>query len=330
MKWNGSKSIFTKLNLKKAYSDKTGNSADINLLLAVMLNKAGISAYPVILSTRENGLLAPAHASISDCDYVIVQAKVDEKPILLDATEPNLQTGIIPLRCLNGEGHLINKDTSEPVQLLNPKSVINTMVELLMKDGKVTGRIKNRLTGLSAYNFRELAKKAGGKKEYFDKIKNSSTELDYLGYQYNNLDSLNQPMNIEYQIALKDVQNGDAGIIYIDPIIDSQKNNPFTSPTREYPVDFGQSTSVIYNLQLTIPEGYSVEELPKSKSMVLPEMGGKFQYQVTQAGNKIMLNLRFSIDKTLFIPSEYENLKEFFNLVINKESEQIVLKKTTI
>ena len=70
---------------------KIGNAADINLLLVAMLNKAGIEANPVILSTRENGFIAMAHPSLSDCNYVVARAVVDGKQILLDATEPNLQ-----------------------------------------------------------------------------------------------------------------------------------------------------------------------------------------------------------------------------------------------
>jgi len=331
MKWDGHKTLYTDKSLKKAYSDKTGSSAEINLLLVAMLNKAGISANPVVLSTRNNGMLNPSHASISNCNYVIVQAIVNDKPVLLDATEPNLQSGIIPFRCLNGEGHLIKNEESQPVNLSNPRSVENTAVQIEIKDGKLTGSVDKRVYGLGAADFREGVKSAGGSKEYFDKIKNSATDLNYTDYQYNNLDSLNLPVQVVYKITLKEGQDGDAGIIYIDPVlIGRQKNNPFTAPTREYPVDFGVAYSEAYNMQLTIPEGYKVEELPKSKLLALPEGGGKFQYSVSQVENKIVLNFRLSIDKALFIPAEYPNLKEFFNLVINKEAEQIILKKTTI
>jgi hypothetical protein len=285
----------------------------------------------VILSTRENGILNPAHASLSDCNYVIVQALVNGKSILLDATDPNLQAGLIPFRCLNGEGHLIKVEESQVIPLMNPQSVENTMVALEIKEGKMQGNITKKSSGLSASSFRESVKSAGGKKEYFDKLKNSSVDIDYLGYQYNNLDSLNQPVYISYTFALKEGQDGTGDIMYIDPILlDRIKNNPFTSPTRDYPVDFGQPFSQTYNIQFTVPDGYSVEELPKSKTMLLPEGGGKFQYQVAQAGKKIVINLRFSIDKATFLPSEYSNLKEFYNLVINKQAEQIILKKTTI
>ena len=138
-------------------------------------------------------------------------------------------------------------------------------------------------------------------------------------------------MKLEYKIAMKEGQNGDAAIIYIGPImIGRQKDNPFTSPTREYPVDFGEQFNETYSLQLTIPQGYEVEDLPKNISMAMEEKAGKFQYQITQVDNKILLNYYLSIDKVIFIPSEYLALKNFFNQVINKQAEQIVLKKTKI
>ncbi len=331
MKWDGYKSAFTSKSIKKAYTDKTGNSADINLLLTAMLNRAKISALPVVLSTRENGMLSFTHATISDCNYVIVKADINGKPMLLDATEPNLQTGCIPFRCLNGEGHLVGNELSESVPLSNPKSIENAMVRLEIKDGKMTGTIEKRLSGLSAFDFRESVKTAGGKQEQFDKLKNSSTELDYLEYKYNNLDSLNQPVSITYKIAMKEGQDGDAGIIYIDPVlVNRHKDNPFTSPTRVYPVDFGVPFTEGYNMQLTIPEGYKAEGLPESKSFVMEGKGAQFLYQISQVENKIVLNLRFSIDKTQYIPSEYQALKTFYDLVVNKQAEQIILKKVSL
>ncbi len=331
MKWDGYNTIYASRNLKKAYTDKTGNSADINLLLIAMLNKAGITAYPVVLSTRQNGMLSFSHATLSDCNYVIAQAIVDGKPILLDATEPRLQAGFIPFRCLNGEGHQINNAVSESVDLVNARSAETAIVQLEIKEGKMSGIFQERLSGLSAFDFREKVTTAGGKQEYFDKLKNSSAAFNYLSYQYTNLDSLNLAVYTEYKVTTKEEQEPDASILYIDPVlINRHTDNPFTSPTREYPVDFGVPFSEGYNLQLTIPDGYKVDEMPESTSLVLEGKAGQFLYQVSQMGNKIVLNLRFSIDKTQFIPAEYEALKNLYNLVINKEAEQIILKKITI
>ena len=331
VKWDGSKSAFTDKNLKKAYVDKSGNSASINLLLIAMLNKAGIKATPVVLSTRENGILSIAHATISDCNYVIAQAVVEGKPILLDATEPDIQAGTIPFRCLNGQGHLIGQEESEPVELRNNKTSESTTVSLKLKDGIFEGTISKRKTGLNAFDFRKSVTTAGGEKEKFEKIKNNSSDLDYLDHHYSNLDSLDLPIKIEYQIVLKEKPDTSAAIIYIDPIlIARQKENPFKSPDRKYPVDFGLPFIEYYNFELLIPEGYVVEELPQNKYLTLENKGGQFQYGVSQVGDKILVNFNFAINKPMFLPEEYLMLRSFYDLVINKEAEQIVLKKKTI
>ena len=331
MKWDGFKSVYAQKSLKKAYTDRTGNASDINLLLTLFLNKAGISANPVILSTRPNGILSVSHPSLSDCNYVVTRAVVGDKAVLLDATEANLPAGFLPFRCLNGEGHMIFDETSEVVPLNNLRSNENTIVKLEIKDGKISGNIVVRKTGLNAFNFREGVKAAGGKKEYFDKLKNSSTDIDYLEYQYNKLDSLNQPLQLDYKISLREGVENDKEVLYIDPVvIGRQKDNPFTIPTREYPVDFGVSFTENYNLQLTIPEGYTVDELPQAKSVNMPNKSGQFLYQISRLENKIILNYRISIDKSVFLPAEYQALKAFYNTVINKEAEQIILKKTIL
>jgi hypothetical protein len=83
-------------------------------------------------------------------------------------------------------------------------------------------------------------------------------------------------------------------------------------------------------MQLNIPEGYSVEELPKSLSIQLDEKGGTYSYQASQVGDKIVVNQRFTIDKALFLPADYEKLKAFYNALVNKQAEQIVLKNTKV
>jgi hypothetical protein len=328
IKWDGYKSDSPTKSLRKTFNDKNGNSAEVNLLLIAMLREAGFEATPVILSTRGNGIISPVHASISDCNYVIVSAVINGSPVLLDATEPNLPAGLIPYRCLNGQGWLIKKDNANEVELTNVKSGSITMASIELKDGKFSGNIISTESGLSAFDFREAVKDAGGQKEYFDKLKNKSTEIEYIDYSYNNLDSIYLPVQEKYQVTLQNDSDPDAEIIYFNPVIvDRITKNPFTAPTREYPVDYGITSTEIYQLNLIVPEGYKVEELPQSKSFALGEKGGTFIYKVVQNDRNISFSMRLNIDKTLFLPDEYKNLQEFYNIVVAKEAEQIVLKK---
>lgn len=327
IKWNGSTNWMPSKSLRKVYNEKTGNSADVNLLLLALLKEAGLDAAPVVLSTRENGLTSVVHPSTNDLNYVIVRANINDTPLLLDATESNLQAGLIPFRCLNGTGRLIRTGKVDEIGLVNPKSSKNTIVTLQLDEGKFVGSLFSRNTGLSAFNFRQAVKDAGGQKEYFDKLKNKTNDFTAVDYKFSNLDSIYLPVSRKYNITLAN-ESDDAEMLYFTPVLsDRTTENPFTSPKREFPVDFGSSTSDVYQLVLQIPKGYKVEEVPQNKSFTLPGKGATYYYQVTQTESAIALSTRFTIDKTLYLPSEYQALREFYNTIVAKEAEQIVLKK---
>ena len=88
--WDGSPRMYPSSPLRKVLDDKKGSSAEINFLLASMLEKIDIEVLPVVLSTRSNGFVQEASPVSSQFNYMICLAKVNDKSILLDATErPN-------------------------------------------------------------------------------------------------------------------------------------------------------------------------------------------------------------------------------------------------
>ncbi len=328
IKWNNDYSAQASKPLRKSYSEKTGNVADINLTLLTLLRKAGISAEPVLLSTRSHGILNPISPTLSEFNYVIIQAIADGKPMLLDATEEYLPAGSIPFRCLNGIGILIRKDLPAEIHLTNNDSNTTTIVSLEIKEGKISGTMNSGMTGEDAFNFRMNLKSAGGSKEYFEKVKNNSSEIQYLDYSYSNQDSIYLPARKEYKFNLTNSEESNNSIIYLNPILsDRHQKNPFTSPTREFPVDFGSPFRNSYSMVLKIPEGYQVEELPKNKSFMVGNKDGIYAYQAVQMDGQIVVSTRLVFDKPIFLPQEYENLKLFYDMIVSKEAEQIILKK---
>jgi hypothetical protein len=294
-----------------------------------MLRKAGLIAHPVLLSTRSHGMLTPTSPTVSDFNYTIVQVIIDNKPMLFDATEPNLPAGMIPFRCLNINGMLIKKDAPEEIPLTNTSSRTNTSVVMELAEGKLVGNMTTRTSGQNAFDFREEVKDAGGSKEYFEKLKNNSSDIKYLSYSFANLDSIYLPLDKKYKFSIENPNENENTILYINPILSERlQKNPFTSPTREYPVDYGSPVLVNYTLNIKIPEGYLAEELPKNKSYVLDDKAGSYSYQIGQTNGQIILSTRFKIEKSLFLPINYEHLKTFYDLIVAKESEQIILKKS--
>ena len=61
--------------------------------------------------------------------------------------------------------------------------------------------------------------------------------------------------------------------------------------------------------------------------MVLPEGGGQFLYNITEKDGSIQVTTRIDVKQLIHEPHEYPALKTFFDLIIEKQGEQIVLKK---
>ncbi|HMK06322.1 MAG TPA: DUF3857 domain-containing protein, partial [Flavobacterium sp.] len=194
VKWNGYNSYYCDGGVKKALKDKTGNIAEINLMLTAMLRHAQIDANPVLVSTRKNGIaLFP---NLTAFNYVISAVEVEDKLILLDAAEKFSQPNILPLRDLNWNGRLIRKDgTSAEVDLM-PRTLskeINYMSVVLKADGSSEGKIRKQYTDHEALDFRQLY--FGGNKEtYLEELENDNNAIEISDYTRENETDLSKPV----------------------------------------------------------------------------------------------------------------------------------------
>ncbi len=78
---------------------------------------------------------------------------------------------------------------------------------------------------------------------------------------------------------------------------------------------------------LSMAEGYEVESLPKNEALDFSNNTGSFKYLVSRNGRSIQVNIELNINTALVLSSDYSFFKQFFNRAIEKESEQIVLKR---
>ena len=326
--WDGTFRKYTDGNFKKVLEEKIGNSAEINLLLTSMLQKADLIADPVLISTRSNGMVREHVPISSQFNYVIASVKVGDKTILLDATDRSLPIQILPERCLNGRGFIISKTNSGWITLTpNSKSKNSTTIDLTMNaDGVLSGKIILTNDGYEAQKVRAKYN-AKGEKEYIKNLSESNS-WDIKSSQIENITKIAESVKETHEVTLENYTQNSGGIIYLNPILKSRwENNPFKLTKREYPVDFKSPFDQLLTGKIVIPDGYFIEELPKPKVLMLPNNAGRYTYSVSLNGNSLAITSLFSINKSLFTQDEYEALREFFNQVVAKQAEQIVLKK---
>lgn len=120
MNWNDFFGYSCNDGVRKAYLDKVGNVAEINLMLTAMFRFAGLEANPIVLSSRGNGIsLFPSRTAF---DYVVSGIELNGQIILFDATSKNALPNILPIHDLNWFGRLIRKDGSSVQVDLMPRS----------------------------------------------------------------------------------------------------------------------------------------------------------------------------------------------------------------
>jgi hypothetical protein len=331
MTWNDDKGFFVTESLRKAHEIKTGNVADINMMLIALLRELDITADPVVLSTRSHGRVLDSYVLERKFNYVIAQVTIGEQKMLLDATEPLLKMGSLPQRCLNGQGRLVNEFGGEWVDLKSTDKQSRTVVMNLAMDaeGQMKGDVTISHQGYAAHGERGLIRK-DKKDKYLENFKKKRSLWKISKLDLENIDDADQPLVTKCEALISETSNVAGDRIYLKPMLgEGEDENPFKNPTRNFPVDLASPIEEYIVGSYAIPEGYVVEELPKSVKVSLPDDGGKFTFIVSKSedGSKIGITSKINIKKTVFFTDEYELIKNFFDQIVQKHAEQIVLKK---
>ncbi len=318
-------------NLKKVLDNREGTSAEINLLLVTMLRAAELEAYPVLVSTRENGMVNPVQPTLSQFNHVIVGWKNGDQVLLMDATDKDTPITLLPKHDLNFQGRIVGEAFSDWVSL-NPSGKLKVAIQVevdLNDENELVGNIQYVYEDYAALYCRKSLFSAGSEDDFLKTYQEDKIGLEITEHEFTDAENPYEKLRCKYDITISDMVNDAGGVIYLSPMLYfGEDENPFKLEERKYPVDFAYPIVDVYVLKMTLPEGYAVEELPEATSFVLPERAGSFSYSANLVGdNLIQVTSLLSINKPMFIGEEYGALKEFFNLVIEKHAEQIVLKK---
>jgi hypothetical protein len=325
---SNSRGIYLSQPLKNVFRSKKGNTSDINILLTAMLRSADFTAEPVVLSTTDHGYVIETSPMISAFNYVVSKLKLGEEDIFLDASRPGLGFAKLPAECFNGHARVVNEQAT-PVYLKADmvKEIENTSLFIINGEkGELVGNMNQNKGYFNSLDIRNKIREKGEENFFKDVEKAFGSDVKITSPKVDSLKNQDNPVSLHYDIELPAFTDD---IVYFSPLFgESYKKNPFKSAERYFPVEMPYTSDEIYNLTFEVPNGYVVDELPKQIAAKMDEEGSAyFEYRISLSGSTISLRSRLKIDKTLFLPNEYEMLREFFNIVVSKQNEQIVFKK---
>ena len=224
MNWNKNNSYYCDEGVRKAYKDKTGNVAEINLMLISMLRYAGLDANPILVSTRSNGItIFPSRTAFN---YVIAGVESNNSILLLDATNKNTLPNILPFNALNWVGRIIRKNgTSSEVDLMpkgNSKDVTN-LVASIDKEGKMTGKVRENHFDYNAFNFREKYS-VTNKESYLELLEKRYPGIEIDEYEVLNKTDLAKPIVENYTFTHSNAVEIIGDKMYFSPMFFFRRN----------------------------------------------------------------------------------------------------------
>lgn len=330
-KWNHFYEAYSDDGIRQALDKHTGTIGDINLTLIAALKAADLNTEAVLLSTREHGVINRLFPVESDFNYVIAKLNIGDKSYLLDATDPLLGFGMLPLRCINDQGRVISfEKASYWIDITAPNkesSVINFNLTL-QSNGKLKGTFKEYSSGYAAYLKRQEIKKFNSVDEYVENLDERFPKIKILKSEIENLDSLNSIIAESYEIEVDAYKDLNYDKLSFNPFIfGHEKVNPFKLADRTYPIDLGIPSEKRINVTINLPSNFTVESGPKDLSIGLPNSGGSIVTGFTNDATSCTYSQAIRFTKPVYSVGEYPYLKEFHNKIIQAESSEIIFKK---
>lgn len=328
--WNGDEAIFTDNGISKTWDTKTGNSADINLLLIKLLTDAGIKATPVLFSTRNHGLTMPGYPYVNQFNSVMAYVFVNDKMLILDATDKFIDYKLVPEKVVNSNGFLIEGENGKWKEILSGKYMYKIMTAV-QSEIDAAGNMKG--DGLvNSYDYARVQRcnewvrnKEKFKEDYFI---TPYPALKIEDFVINNVDADSLPL--EQKVKFSSVLNssGDYRYFSINLFSDLEKN-PFVADYRVADVDFGVPQEYILFENFTIPLDYVFDGLPESIAMTTSDKSIIFNRHIQADGN--LLNVRMTVEfkRPFYAASYYDEFAAFYKKLFEKLNEQVVIKKKT-
>lgn len=328
--WNEEMGIYGKARVKEAFAKKSGNVTEINSSLINLLNAAGIKANLMLLSTRRRGLPKKVHPVMSDFNYSIAKIEIAGKAYLLDATDKYVAFGMLPFRALNHYGRVMDFKNESYWQnilpALNNRLQIRTHLKLDLEKNKGIGIFDRINLGYNAVNTREIIDQYS-EDEYLDTIEDAN-DGDFVVTSYDLRKDSNHETKVSerFGFELENIGNGET--IYLNPfLVRFFEQNPFLLDERHYPVDFGYPRKYRYSINITIPEGYEVQELPEVQSVQLGDKMVVFKFYYKESSNQVALTFDLDLNSSHIKAEDYQGLKDVFKHVTDVQNNSLVVLK---
>ena len=328
LKWNGNYKLFAE-SASKTLKDGSGSNADLNFILLSAYREAGLDARPVVMSRRTKGRLPLSHPSLNKLNTFVVGVVDGQTVHFIDASVEDGYIDVLPPSLLTEQGLLLSDDGTGNwlnLQSLNASKANVVVDATLDADGTIKGTCNGQMQANLSASLKSGFREADDSLSYVNKLAERDG-VTITEYAIDNREAF-LPNATERFSFTKKVE-ADGSHIYLNPfVIPVMSESPFKAVTRTLPVEFPYKHMLNMVTSLELPDGYEIEEMPKPFNITTEDKSLSVRVNYVLQAGKLVVQYRFTVGKTLFLPAEYDFLRQFYDSLVEKCNEMVVLKKS--
>ena len=312
---------------KKVLITGSATGSEKNMLLVNMLQSVGYDAAPVLISTLSHGRLIQEHPRLRQFNYMLASVTKGKRTYLMDTNHNHYPFDVLPTDNLSGQGLVIADGPARFVTIQTPKRINMahcTTNGKLDESGTLHATSTIRYEGYRSV-YQRIALDSDGDEKFFEDLlaqRFDGAQID--SFEVLTADQPHLPLRLKVHYQVPDFAQVVNDMMYLSsPALNIQESNPFQSPTRHFPVEFRINRANTDVVNIAIPDGMKVVELPKPFKNQHP--GIRFGSDWKSAGNKVTVNREYLRQQTTFPKSKYKQLRKFFDSVVRADQGQIVL-----
>lgn len=323
VKWNHVYYKYAR-ELDEVWKEGEGTSAEINLSILNLLRKCEVQCFPVLYSTRWNGKVDYTFPDLSQFNTVNIAVVDGKKFDLLDGTNPYLSYETPPFNVVNRTGMLIDAVNNTKINIdFNRKLVWDSIFvsASIAPEGILKGKVIRKYFDLAKSMKLQNAEEDNDERNNISQtVQELKVDTSWQVNAENELLPLIEYSTFHYEIPATN------DFYLLNPFLFSDlTTNPFTDSARISEVDFGASTASAVQIEIALPKGIQLEELPKNKEIYTPDSSILFVYHNEMKGDTIRIGSSIEIKKPIFSKQEYAFLKQTFEKIYSQLNNQVLL-----
>jgi hypothetical protein len=336
-------------NAADIFTHRYGDCKDKATVLSAMLAQIGVKSYYVIVNATR-GVVTKDFPPSLRFNHMILAVALPEasyaKPLpamfehsklghllIFDPTNEFVPFGQIPHYEQDNYGLLVGEQGGELIHMpLSPpesNGISRTAKLKLLPDGTLQGDIEETYVGFNAMLGRQFFQNESEseRKKIIERLIGSSLgnfQLDH--YELVNANDIDQDLIIRFKFSAAHYAKNAGSMLLVRPRVLGELAGPWDpNKPRHYAYDFRAPFLDRDSVEISLPEGFQVDELPEPAKASFPF--AQYSSKTENSGSLIKYTREYKMTATQVSMDQMDQLKKLFGQINLDEKNMAVLKK---